>query len=125
MYVKKIHQFLSVLKICTQREIGSFFLPHGAWLVRRRRLTGVDQAVSVNRPEAISADTATSQEDRRWHVGCRCPVIRGPPGTCPMSYLRTLPVSRHAVDEVQSCDTLGDSLDLKARFYLPPALSHS
>jgi len=30
MYVKKIHQFLSsIKKRCTQKKIGSFFLPHG------------------------------------------------------------------------------------------------
>jgi len=28
---KKIHQFLSSIKKCTQTKIGSFFLPHGVY----------------------------------------------------------------------------------------------
>jgi len=36
MFVKKIHQFLSIIKICTQKKIGSFFLPHGVVISRCR-----------------------------------------------------------------------------------------
>jgi len=32
MYVKKIQQFLSSTKRCTQEKIGSFFLPHGVYV---------------------------------------------------------------------------------------------